>query len=176
MPIDPGVLSYFGQWAWFTGEVAFKWIPGAAISIALPQDPSLPNVTIPIFTQAVSVPAVSDYFQFTATPEVSAVIFYYWTLWIAISFFFSLFFGYLLVHSGIRIYRVRREERRFFESQHATVVEKNVPKTKLRWLHLQDQLSSDNEHSWRVAVLEADVMLGELLDVQGYRGETMADK
>ena len=37
-------------------------------------------------------------------------------------------------------------------------------------------MSAGTPESWRLAILEADIMLNELLDLQGYKGETMADK
>ena len=39
-----------------------------------------------------------------------------------------------------------------------------------------DQMSTGTPESWRLAILEADIMLNELLDLQAYKGETMADK
>ena len=53
---------------------------------------------------------------------------------------------------------------------------KDVSKTQLRWAKILEHARSDNEHDWRVAILEADILLNELLDIQGYKGETMADK
>src|SRR3989338_4732588 len=52
----------------------------------------------------------------------------------------------------------------------------DVDKTRLRWDRVVEQASADSEHGWRLAILEADIMLNELLDLEGYRGETMADK
>jgi hypothetical protein len=46
----------------------------------------------------------------------------------------------------------------------------------LRWQRILEQAGSDNEHDWRLAILEADIMLNELLDMRGYKGETMAEK
>ena len=34
-----------------------------------------------------------------------------------------------------------------------------------RWDHVMDQLSSGTEQGWRVAILEADIMLKDLLDL-----------
>jgi hypothetical protein len=52
----------------------------------------------------------------------------------------------------------------------------DVSRIQLRWNGIVEEANSDDERKWRLAILEADIMLNELLDVQGYRGETMADK
>ena len=45
-----------------------------------------------------------------------------------------------------------------------------------KWQHIESLIESDNENDWRQAVLEADIMLDELLGHIGYRGQTVADK
>jgi hypothetical protein len=46
----------------------------------------------------------------------------------------------------------------------------------MRWERIVAEINSDSDKNWRLAILEADIMLNELLDMQGYRGETLADK
>lgn len=50
-----------------------------------------------------------------------------------------------------------------------------VPKNE-RWLHIESLIGSDQENDWRSAILEADIMLEELLDNLGYEGKTVAEK
>ena len=45
-----------------------------------------------------------------------------------------------------------------------------------RWDHILNLADSDNEHSWRQAVVEADIMLGELLNYLGYRAPTIGEQ
>ena len=71
---------------------------------------------------------------------------------------------------------MRQIERRRFESAQQTVAARDLPKSQLRWNRVREQAGSDSEQSHRLAILEADIMLNELLDVLGYKGETMADK
>jgi len=63
-----------------------------------------------------------------------------------------------------------------FQASQQPIVAQDIPKTQLRWSRILEQVRSGNEHNWRLAILEADIMLNELLDVQGYKGETMAEK
>lgn len=39
-----------------------------------------------------------------------------------------------------------------------------------------EHVSSDNSSDWRLSILEADIMLGELLTKNGYNAETIADQ
>ncbi len=45
-----------------------------------------------------------------------------------------------------------------------------------RWERVHELASTPNEGDWRLAILEADIMLGDLLAAQGYRGEGVGEK
>jgi hypothetical protein len=45
-----------------------------------------------------------------------------------------------------------------------------------RWEKVLKHMSSDNQSDWKFAIIEADIMLSEMLDTMSYRGETIADK
>jgi hypothetical protein len=76
----------------------------------------------------------------------------------------------------LRIVQIRRREYAAVRAAQRTVVSEDIPKTQLRWARVMEQASDSRPEGWRLAVLEADIMLNELLDIQGYRGEKMADK
>jgi hypothetical protein len=45
-----------------------------------------------------------------------------------------------------------------------------------RWQSIQDRLHSQNESDWRLAIIESDIVLSEMLGRMGYVGATIADK
>ena len=45
-----------------------------------------------------------------------------------------------------------------------------------RWKKVLDYLFSTNENDWKLAIIEADSMLFELLTNLGFKGDTMGDK
>ena len=45
-----------------------------------------------------------------------------------------------------------------------------------KWNEVEKHIASMNSSDWRMAILEADIMLYEMLDQMGYDGETVADK
>ena len=45
-----------------------------------------------------------------------------------------------------------------------------------RWQKVLEHIASDNASDWRLAILEADIVLEETLDKAGYVGDTLGDK
>lgn len=45
-----------------------------------------------------------------------------------------------------------------------------------RWIHIQDLVKSYNTNDWRQAIIEADIILEEMLEKMGYDGVTIGDK
>jgi hypothetical protein len=45
-----------------------------------------------------------------------------------------------------------------------------------RWVRVMSHIDSQNESDWRLAILEADLILEEMLEKMGYKGETIGDK
>lgn len=81
-----------------------------------------------------------------------------------------------IAYCTIRIMQIRRAEHENFHKHAHSVHHEDVPRTRLRWNRIIEHAHTDDEHQWRLAILEADILLNELLDVLGYKGETMAEK
>lgn len=45
-----------------------------------------------------------------------------------------------------------------------------------KWQRVEEHLSSDNPSDWRLAILEADILLEEMLEKKGYIGDTLGEK
>lgn len=45
-----------------------------------------------------------------------------------------------------------------------------------RWLNIETRLASHNESDWRLAIIECDIILEEMLTRMGYHGEGIGDK
>jgi hypothetical protein len=54
--------------------------------------------------------------------------------------------------------------------------EEEKPLVNDKWLKVQQLIASTNESDWRQAIIEADIMLDELLTAQGYHGDSIGDK
>ncbi len=71
-----------------------------------------------------------------------------------------------------RLSAVRQAER----SRLYPTIEKEYVPTHPRWQKIQDHIASTNETEWRLAVLEADILLLDLLEKLQLPGDTIADK
>lgn len=162
----------------FLGALIFTWVPATVSAVtqigtgnASTGDP-LGKITTPV-----SIPDVINYLQHIPTVgSYYDYIFTAWSLFAGFAILIALIFMGLLIYITVRLEQVRAFERKRFAAFAHTVAAHDVSKTQLRWNRILEQVSSDNEQNWRLAILESDIMLNELLDVLGYRGETMADK
>jgi len=92
-----------------------------------------------------------------------------------VSIVLSLLFLTGTVYSMLRINQIRKKEREALRVPDLDdITAQGVINT--RWEHVLGLVSSENPNDWRAAVLEADIMLDELLTKQGYDGESIADK
>ncbi len=107
--------------------------------------------------------------------SVSSIVQFWGPLYV-VAVFFSLLFLTGILYCVIRILQVRRIERAALIKAANPVRAEDIPRTQLRWQRILEQSASEDDSQWRLAILEADIMLNDLLDTLGYKGETMADK
>ena len=86
-------------------------------------------------------------------------------------------FAILIVYSYRRLHEVehagwhhRDALAHKLHEQHTVEVPKNA-----QWSHVVRMANSTVESDWRRAILEADIMLGNLLHARGYRGQNIGD-
>ena len=175
-----GDPSFVGGLTWvlrFMSDIAFRWIPGTVqvISGTAPET-GVKNIALTPITEPVTTADVLNFLQTASTPGAYDGLYRYWGVWVAIAVLISLLLTAAIIYCIVRILQVRHTEGLRYRAAAHSVAAKDVPKTQLRWNHILEQVHSDDERQWRLAILEADIMLNELLDVLGYRGETMADK
>ncbi|MBI1975430.1 MAG: hypothetical protein HYS59_00320 [Candidatus Vogelbacteria bacterium] len=79
-----------------------------------------------------------------------------------------------IIFLGIRLFRLKERERIKFVSLFAAGAIEDIKNE--RWVEVESHVGSDNSSDWRIAILEADAMLDELLDLLGYSGESLGEK
>lgn len=161
----------------FFSDIAFRWIPGT-VQVVAGTAPNSADAALPLrsITEPITTADVSRFLQASASADAYGSLYQYWSLWIAIVVMAGLLLSASIIYCALRIMQVRQHERETWHAAAHPVAAQDIPKIQLRWNRVLEQVHSDNEHAWRLAILEADIMLNELLDVLGYRGETMADK
>ena len=94
-----------------------------------------------------------------------------------ISLFITLLFFMGMIYAKFRIHEIKRlkvVKEKVKEISNKRMVEKPEPNKK--WLKVLEHVSSPNPADWRLAVLEADILLNEVLDKMGYQGITIGEK
>jgi hypothetical protein len=107
------------------------------------------------------------------TPET---VFLLWGPLYPLAIIVSLLLAVGIAYCALRISQIRKIEHHNFHKHAHSVHHEDIPRTRLRWNRIMEHANSGDEHQWRLAILEADIMLNELLDVLGYKGETMGEK
>ncbi len=161
----------------YIGDVVFRYVPAtlAVLSGNVPDVGIVNPITQPI-TQPVTTDQLINFLSLTSQPGYIDELYRWWGTWVVISVLFSLFLTAGTIYSVIRILQIRKHEENRFAAAAHPVAAHDIPKAQLRWNRIKEEISSESEQSWRLAILEGDIMLNELLDLLAYRGETMADK
>lgn len=106
--------------------------------------------------------------------------FFYWLQ--VVSLFLALFLLIGIVYSVVRINQIRRAEKLVMEEAAGGAVDQPgvaVPdplRTNPRWEHVKLLMESESENDWRLAILEADIMLADMVERMQYPGETLGEK
>jgi hypothetical protein len=78
-------------------------------------------------------------------------------------------------YAAMQLARVRAMERRELEAlTHAAISGEDTENE--RWQQILSYAAADDEELWRLAIIEADVMLDEMLAAAGYQQDSLGDK
>ncbi len=98
---------------------------------------------------------------------------------VGISFILSIMLFIGIIYSVERLKQIRRKEEEIYnpkiEIAYQEVV-KGDPELAHRWDKIKTHIESENENDWRQAIIEADIMLEELLTKMGYRGVSIGEQ
>ncbi len=103
---------------------------------------------------------------------------YVWNIYSVIAIILSLIFFVGFVYAKIRYgelseieQQALREEEARWAQKYGGVVTKNS-----RWSEIQHHIVENDPHAWKIALIEADIMLEEILNNAGYVGATIGEK
>lgn len=99
---------------------------------------------------------------------------------------FSLFFIAVIIYTTIRMFEIRKKEHLHLQheieeyARSQALKEKKLREESIfkneKWKKVLDYLFSTNENDWRLAIIEADSMLFDLLTEMGFKGDDLGDK
>lgn len=97
-----------------------------------------------------------------------------WVLVTILAVLISLFAIFILVYATTRIFQIRQEEAPLYAT-----ISKHDEHERLetsRWQYILSLIQGTNESDWRQAIIEADIILDELLTRLGYIGTSVGEK
>ena len=112
-------------------------------------------------------------------PALAAVITQVISFFITISFPVSLVFFIGIIYCVENLKRIRNREEEIYDTKTEPAfdtkskVDKHLTN---RWESVQKHMSSTNQNDWKQAIIEADVMMDDILTKMGYRGESVGEK
>ena len=96
-----------------------------------------------------------------------------------VSFPVSLFFLIGIVYSVEQLKHIRKKEAEKYDIKVEAAYETNAKGSAVlaeRWEKVQNNVNSENPSDWRQAILDADIMLEDVLTILGYQGEGVGEK
>lgn len=121
----------------------------------------------------------SKVFKVIFSPEALSI------LYVVLSII-SIFFIFVIIYVTIRMFEIRKKEHEHMHHEIEEYAHNQALKTEKaqeggtfkneRWKKVLDYLFSDNENDWKLAIIEADLMLFDMLTQSGFKGDTLGDK
>ncbi|MCX6755964.1 MAG: hypothetical protein NTX85_01315 [Candidatus Nomurabacteria bacterium] len=118
------------------------------------------------------LPGVQKFVAFLINPH-------FWTTLGYISMTCSLLCITIIIFSLVRMFEIQYHEDDEIEHEINEALARDAEQERNenpRWRYIETLVDSPNESDWRIAIIEADTMLDEILDDRGYSGDTLADK
>jgi len=105
---------------------------------------------------------------------IAAWLAHLWTLIVIIGYLLAIIGFFVIVYATVRLFELRKREEEFY----STVI--STPETAggmhPRWEHIQSLLEGAGPSKWREAIIEADIMLDDVLTKEGYTGAGIGEK
>ena len=165
-------LAYPPTWGFLAG-IANTWV----WDMAPPSDPAISGYgsNVAPYNEATSAVATRVLSEIQTGWSVQTTLDFWGSLF-PLAIFLSLILATGIIYCTVRVLQLRRIERAAIAAAARPVVSQDIARTKLRWRRIEEQVNSEDPEKWKLALMEADIMLNDLLDVLGYKGETMIDK
>ncbi len=97
-----------------------------------------------------------------------------WALYTGVAYVVAFLALGVLVYSTVRLYQTAEEEAPRYTTIEVKAAEAATEHA--RWAHVASLVESTSESDWRQAIIEADIMLDDVLASHGYVGNTVGEK
>lgn len=104
----------------------------------------------------------------------NAAFAHFWTVFSILMGLISLCLLFGIIYYHLRIKDIYAYEE---ETLYSTLARKESETLATdKWVHIKQMIDSSNPNDWRQAIIEADIMLDQLVTSAGYQGATLGEK
>lgn len=108
------------------------------------------------------------------TSQFSALLAHLWLWIIYVGYMLAIIALIIIIYTTIRIFELRKREEEYYGT--LLIAPDGKDGLNPRWHHIEMLRSSTQPNDWRSAIMEADIMLDDMLTKQGYDGAGVAEK
>lgn len=105
---------------------------------------------------------------------IEGYLYRFMSVYVTLANILSLFFAIVIIYSLVQIVRIQRQW--YAKLYPGPALEEQRVVKNDRWQAVLAHINSDNPSDLRLAILECDIILDDLLDREGYVGDTIGDK
>jgi len=101
---------------------------------------------------------------------------YYWPLVASVSMLISFFLFVLMVYLMFKLKEVKKLDEKIYGAVESVPLEGGSEVRNERWLRVLEHLETESQAEWKAAILEADIILDEMLTKMGYSGDSLGER
>lgn len=112
--------------------------------------------------------------------SLAAIISFFSTVWavyVVLAYLLSILLMYIYVYASIGIGKISEQEEAIIKSHEAAFAQKKeIQSSSSRIAIMQERVQSENPDDWKLAIIEADIMLDKSLKKLGYAGTSLGER
>lgn len=116
------------------------------------------------------------YSQNIGGAEVRIFVERFWQWWVPFAFIISIFLMIAVVYLVIRLNQIREEQQSFLRNLSLEAGKGAGQVVNERWARIIKLSESSSENDWRQAIMEADIVLDNMMTAMGYTQDTLGEK
>lgn len=110
--------------------------------------------------------------------SVTALLSRIWNIYSIVAIMLSALFFVIFIYAKVKFGQLAAVESEALHEEEHKWAERHGGEahTEGRWAEIQRHIRDDNPNSWKIAIIEADIFLEEILTTAGYVGATIGEK
>lgn len=98
-----------------------------------------------------------------------------WVVIVLVGYALSVIGLFVIIYVTVRLFELRKREHEYYATP-IGVEERTEDSKPPRWQHIEALMAGTKKSEWREAIIEADIMLDDVLAGEGYQGNGVGEK